>query len=830
MKERDPRLLICTLLYSRVDSHPHTFDCNSCLCLRDLNCIPSLIAFLNEVSHLFLPKKSFLYYCGSLQGYPYIPPPFPVLHVCLINEPESCSYSLLTIGVGIGFVTGLLPVVISQFFGRKRTAPTGISYAGAGFGAFIFPLLFQYFLDSFGLREACLMMGGLTFLAIFGALFLHSPDESTTRFSLSKNACEKMSFSLSKPEKNCYDHQEVIRESTLDYSCHPTSDASFSVSQACSQVCSQEDDETAKLDEKSLLALGCDDDASMIFGDERINDDEERTSRTGYTDCSSSSSSRKTSLECHQGLNCKERNSRKSIQSDREAGNETDSSRRTREEDAAKSKGGIIVQVLHEGKCYSSPDSTTFLERDDSSEFPLLNERFSRENRVEEEASKGIPVAVLTDEEKVTEKKAMHSHPSKKIHEQQRQDSRITETSQENYGKTWSQWHGITDKNKSSKDEDRGETSNLDRVTLEERNRRKEDSLEDNGNLVDRIWRQILTDSHILTKADFFLITFTYMAYIMGNVTLLMILPDYVVGLAFSKEYAVMLLSLFSVTDLTGRLLAGWLPFFFGTQISNKSMYVFSIAIMGVSFFLFPLILSPTSTMTTTMTTTTTTTDAAASFLSTKMRSSCKETILICLTLLCGFVSGCQMILPPVVIADTMGPENTAVAFGLSNFFVGLVSFSRPFIFREYCALLIARVTVLSTLFSTVLSDSHTYSRGQSHILTTCRYFSFSLCASCLLFRKRRCPFLSETPNSFLPFLLFATSFVCSNSHVSLTGSMMGSLKGEARTDASKYNSIFFLFGSFALLSSLAWVLESLLSCQRKRRHKKEDTKIPLQV
>lgn len=41
------------------------------------------------------------------------------------------------------------------------------------------------------------------------------------------------------------------------------------------------------------------------------------------------------------------------------------------------------------------------------------------------------------------------------------------------------------------------------------------------------------------------------------------------------------------------------------------------------------------------------------------------------LTLVCGFVTGCQMVLTAVVLSEFLGADNTAVAFGLTNFICG---------------------------------------------------------------------------------------------------------------------------------------------------------------
>lgn len=347
-------------------------------------------------------------------------------------------------------MTCLLPVIISQYFGRKRTAPTGLSYGGAGLGAFFFPPLFQLLLDSFDLPTACLIMGGLTFLAILGAVNLTPPNDFQPPVKHDSEAF----------------HQVISELNT----CHPTPDSSSSCTSPV-----EEDGGT-----KSFLR------------------------------------------ECEVNLNPLEQND-------------------------------IRTNLDEEADSFTVKDS-----RCDN------------------------------------------------------QDKRL-KYSKEKFG--------------------------------------------------GRIYHQIVMDAHILTSPHFFLITFTYIAYIMGSVTFLMILPDFVLGLSLSNSMGIMLLSLFSVTDLLGRLLPGWLPYF-TNKVSNQDMYVVSIGVMGLIFFLYPVILSPTN--------------------SREMSESSKNTILICLTLLCGFVSGSQMILPPVVIADTLGQENTAVAFGLTNFFCGLLSFTRPFIFREY--------------------------------------------------------------------------------------------------------------------------------------------------
>ena len=88
-------------------------------------------------------------------------------------------------GIGIGFVAGLLPVILTAYFDRGRTAACGLSYAGAGVGAFVFPLVFQHLLDVYGLQGSLLLMGGLSLHAVCAALLLLPPVTRVTLLSWS---------------------------------------------------------------------------------------------------------------------------------------------------------------------------------------------------------------------------------------------------------------------------------------------------------------------------------------------------------------------------------------------------------------------------------------------------------------------------------------------------------------------------------------------------------------------------------------------------------------------------------------------------------------------
>lgn len=63
-------------------------------------------------------------------------------------------------GIGIGFVTCLLPAVLNSHFDQQKSIALGISYAGATLGAFIFPLIIQWMFSTYGFHVTMLILGG----------------------------------------------------------------------------------------------------------------------------------------------------------------------------------------------------------------------------------------------------------------------------------------------------------------------------------------------------------------------------------------------------------------------------------------------------------------------------------------------------------------------------------------------------------------------------------------------------------------------------------------------------------------------------------------------
>ena len=234
-------------------------------------------------------------------------------------------------------------------------------------------------------------------------------------------------------------------------------------------------------------------------------------------------------------------------------------------------------------------------------------------------------------------------------------------------------------------------------------------------NVLERMKEHMKEDVKIMLNPYFTLVSLVYIAYIMGNVTFLMILPDFAIEVGLSKNQGIFLLSIFSVTDLIGRLTPLLLNYFTKEVnqvsesssrkvISNKFLFVSSISMLSIILFLFPIV-----------------GNSSCTFITTIKSLIPLYYILLTLTLVAGFFSGFQMILPPVLLSEYLGPPQTAVAFGLSNFICGILSFSRPFIieavrdqtksydFIFYIFSAFAALTSLSWILESILTWSNPY-------------------------------------------------------------------------------------------------------------------------
>ncbi len=90
-------------------------------------------------------------------------------------------YLILGILLGIGSAFCLIPImpIIPRWFTKRRGIAMGITMAGMGLGGVITPLLTQWFIDAYGWRWSCIILGLSTLIIIIPlAQFLkHSPQQ-----------------------------------------------------------------------------------------------------------------------------------------------------------------------------------------------------------------------------------------------------------------------------------------------------------------------------------------------------------------------------------------------------------------------------------------------------------------------------------------------------------------------------------------------------------------------------------------------------------------------------------------------------------------------------
>lgn len=78
-------------------------------------------------------------------------------------------------GLGSGMTITPNAVCLNEWFDKKKVRASGIIYTGATLGSFVFPVLFKYCNDVFGIRGCFLIFGALMMNSTAWALFIRSP-------------------------------------------------------------------------------------------------------------------------------------------------------------------------------------------------------------------------------------------------------------------------------------------------------------------------------------------------------------------------------------------------------------------------------------------------------------------------------------------------------------------------------------------------------------------------------------------------------------------------------------------------------------------------------
>ncbi|KAK8788230.1 hypothetical protein V5799_021996, partial [Amblyomma americanum] len=79
------------------------------------------------------------------------------------------------IGMGTGMTITPNAVCLNEWFEEKKVRASGIIYAGATLGSFVFPVLFKYCNDIYGIRGCFLIFGAVMMHSTVCSLFVRSP-------------------------------------------------------------------------------------------------------------------------------------------------------------------------------------------------------------------------------------------------------------------------------------------------------------------------------------------------------------------------------------------------------------------------------------------------------------------------------------------------------------------------------------------------------------------------------------------------------------------------------------------------------------------------------
>ncbi|XP_021378223.1 monocarboxylate transporter 12-like isoform X1 [Mizuhopecten yessoensis] len=101
------------------------------------------------------------------------------------------EWMFLTIGIvcGVGSGLALAPcgTIVSFYFLKKRALANGILVSGSGLSSFVFPYLYRYAIDRFGVKGALIIISGLALhMCIAGALLRQPLELATTHRSPDK--------------------------------------------------------------------------------------------------------------------------------------------------------------------------------------------------------------------------------------------------------------------------------------------------------------------------------------------------------------------------------------------------------------------------------------------------------------------------------------------------------------------------------------------------------------------------------------------------------------------------------------------------------------------
>lgn len=113
---------------------------------------------------------------------------------------------LITLGIGGGLSTTPGIIIVSLYFNKRRALANGICVAGTAAGSFVFPMLIESLIRSFGFHGTLLILGAGMLHVCLSATLYRPLDTSITDESQPKS---------SKSETSCSSTQTTITNSTF---------------------------------------------------------------------------------------------------------------------------------------------------------------------------------------------------------------------------------------------------------------------------------------------------------------------------------------------------------------------------------------------------------------------------------------------------------------------------------------------------------------------------------------------------------------------------------------------------------------------------------------
>lgn len=105
------------------------------------------------------------------------------LSLCFFAENVDQINFLIGIVFGSGVALSYMqtPVILAQYFDKYLATATALSHAGGTVGSFIFPMIIEQFIHSYGLRGCFLVIGALQLNGLPCAILLRPPNETSNK-------------------------------------------------------------------------------------------------------------------------------------------------------------------------------------------------------------------------------------------------------------------------------------------------------------------------------------------------------------------------------------------------------------------------------------------------------------------------------------------------------------------------------------------------------------------------------------------------------------------------------------------------------------------------